>query len=152
MLKFSSGTTHIYDLFSPVMKCQRPLLRVSQPMLLYYFDLPSHLFCVSKFISLKVINIFIIVSPSPPEPFSLNSGLWILNYWLGERQCLVEKAKLIILNVQFWRNEECHLFLLSWDLNVWEKHWGRHFLRNWDNNPHLWCWKYYFYSTLILYK
>lgn len=56
MLKFSSGTTHINDLFSPVMKCQRPLLRVRQPMLLYYFNLPSHLFYVSKFISLKVIN------------------------------------------------------------------------------------------------
>lgn len=37
----------------------------------------------------------------------------------------------MILNVQFWRNEECNLFLLSWDLNVWGKHWGRHFFRNW---------------------
>ena len=75
MLKFSSGTTHICDLFCPVTKCQRPLLRVNQPMLLYYFNLSSYLFCVSKFVSLKVMNIFVIVSPSPPEHCSLNSGL-----------------------------------------------------------------------------
>lgn len=38
-VKSSNNTTHIYDLFSPVMKCQRPLLGISWPILLYLFSL-----------------------------------------------------------------------------------------------------------------
>lgn len=40
MLKFSNDTIHIYNLYSSVMKCQRPLLWISQAMFLYYFNLP----------------------------------------------------------------------------------------------------------------
>lgn len=66
MLKLFNGAIHTYDLFSwSCDEIPRPLLEISQPMVLYHFNLPFYLFYfyVFKFISLKVINIFIIVSP-----------------------------------------------------------------------------------------